>query len=171
MKFIKNKLLNAPVIILITSLILQKTLSVLNGYGIYFIRQHGIDLILPFIIGVSAILSLKYIFKYKFIRITSIVLIIFMLIVPLLNIIINWNIDYTTFSSPNNRAKFQVSEIGNARVFQVGKSGLFKYFKTGITTDDNFKSFSEGAYSLEWEPDNILTIHTNPRVVSIKYDD
>lgn len=172
MKFIKNKLLNVPMIILIISLILGITMLVLNGNGVYLIKQHAIGLILPFIIGFSAILSLKYLFKDKIIRRTFIVLIIFMLIIPLLNIIFSWNIDYTTFSSPDNQAEFQVEETGGAKIFQVDKNGLFKYYKTSIMSDDGFKTFSKGAYNLEWKSDNILTIYTqSERGVSIKYDD
>lgn len=178
MKFIKNKLLNVPVTILIISLILRITLFVLNRYGIYLIKQHGIDMLFTIIIVLSAILSLKYIFNDKVIRITFIVLLLFLLVSPLLKGLLFGEVDYTSFSSPDGSVEFQVEETGHGKVFQVGKSGLFKRYKTSYRTNNGYKPFSREAYNLRWKENNILTIEYNisyqmgsgKKEVSLKYD-
>ncbi|WP_054860774.1 hypothetical protein [Gracilibacillus sp. JCM 18860] len=173
---IKNKVLNIPVIVFILTVLLKVIMFILNGSDIFFIRQKELDIFLTILMLIMAIISMKYFFKDKVIKITFATLIGLILIYSLFRwLLLYSDINYISFSSPDGEIGFQVEETGHAKIFQT--HGLFKVHKANIRTNNGYKTFTNDTYSLEWKEPNTLIISykiyyaDNVRdEISIKYD-
>lgn len=167
MRVVNNKKFFRPLIVcFIICISLLFVLLFLGEKGVYLqigkppggIRSYQINCLLVVLLLISSGYLIHYIFNNLIITVFSTIVNCFifsaLLIIYFLHLA---DVDYTTFSSPDNKEHFVVVERYYSEIFQLSNNGLYMTY-LGTAESDGYKPFLEGAYHLKWKNPNELVI-------------
>ena len=122
------------------------------------IRSYQINCLLIVLLLISGVYLLHYTFYKLVITVISTIVACFifsaLLIIYFLHLA---DVDYTTFSSPDNKEHFVVVERYYGEIFQLSDNRIFMTY-LGTTESDGNKPFLQGAYHLNWKSSDELII-------------
>lgn len=122
------------------------------------IRSYQINCLLIVLLLISGVYLIHYTFYKLIITIISTIVSCFifsaLLIIYFLFLA---DVDYTTFSSPDNKEHFVVVERHYGDIFQLSDNRLFMTY-LGTTESGGNKPFLQGAYHLKWKSSDELIV-------------